>query len=110
MKVFNTYFYEVLKGTKPVALVTCEGEIANKITEKLKKSGLDYTLQNLPNPDKNRSSKVNIFFGAKECIEVVEKFLSKPLDDLDPFEDFILGAILGYDIKIQCKRLLNRSR
>lgn len=70
---------------------------------KLQKENLRYFIQSLPN------SKVNIFFGAKECIEIVENFLNKPMCKFSPFEDFILGAILGYDIKLQCKRLLKRS-
>ena len=95
MRVFSTYLYEVLKGTKPAALVTCEENLLGQMLPKLQKENLRYFIQSLPN------SKVNIFFGAKECIEIVEKF--------SPFEDFILGAILGYDIKLQCKRLLKRS-
>ncbi len=100
---FSTYLYEVLKGTKPAALVTCEENLLGQMLPKLQKENLRYFIQSLPN------SKVNIFFGAKECIEIVENFLNKPMCKFSPFEDFILGAILGYDIKLQCKRLLKRS-
>jgi len=103
MRVFSTYLYEVLKGTKPAALVTCEENLLGQMLPKLQKENLRYFIQSLPN------SKVNIFFGAKECIEIVENFLNKPMCKFSPFEDFILGAILGYDIKLQCKRLLKRS-
>jgi len=103
MRIFNTYLYEVLKGTKPLALITFESSLLDKAAAKLQKEGLEYFVQNLPN------SKVNLFFGAKECIKVVEKFLNKPLCALSSYEDFILGVILGYDIKLQCKRLIQRS-
>lgn len=103
MKVFNTYLYEVSKGTKPMALVTCEAGLLEKILSKLKKESIPYCVQNLPN------SKINIFFGKKACVDVVEKFLDKPLDKLSLYEDFILGTLLGYDIILQCKRLLERD-
>ena len=72
MRVFSTYLYEVLKGTKPAALVTCEENLLGQMLPKLQKENLRYFIQSLPN------SKVNIFFGAKECIEIVENFLNKP--------------------------------
>lgn len=104
MRVFDTYLYEVAKGTKPAALVTCEAVLLEKILPKIKHMDLSYFVQNLDR------EKVNVFFGKQECIDVVEKFLDKPLCELSIFEDFILGAILGYDIKLQCKRLLKRSK
>lgn len=104
MRIFDTYLYEVSKGTKPAALVTCEAVLLDKILPKLKHKDLSYFVQNL---DKG---KVNLFFGNKECIDVIKKFLDKPLCSLSSLEDFILGAILGYDVKLQCKRLLERNK
>ncbi len=103
LRVFNTYLYEVLKGTKPVALVTFERPLLDKVLLKLQKEKVGYFVQNLS------MDKVNLFFGKKECINVIEKFLNKPMCEFSPFEDFILGSILGYDIELQCKRLLDRS-
>lgn len=103
MRVFDTYFYEVLKGTKPVALVTCESSFKDKIAKKLEKAGLDFIIQDVSD------LKINIFFGKKDCMGVIKKFFMKPLNSLNPYEDFILGAILGYDIKLQCKRLLEKT-
>ncbi len=103
MRVFNTYLYEIQKGTKPVALVTCGVNLHDEILTKLKKSNISYSVQ------KVSENKMNIFFGKKECIDVIDTHLSKPLDALNPFEDFILGAILGYDISLQCKRLLQKT-
>lgn len=102
LRIFNTYLYEVSKGTKPVALVTCESSLLNKCLPKLQKENMSYFVQKLS------SDKINLFFGNSECIDVVKKFLNKPMCEFSPFEDFILGSILGYDIKLQCKRLLGR--
>lgn len=101
MNVFNTYLYEVLKGTKPVALLTCAVLFEEKIVKKLEKAGLDYVIQHLSN------DKINVFFGKKPCIELIRAALLKPLNELNPYEDFILGTILGYNIEAQCRRFLD---
>ncbi len=103
MRIFDTYLYEVLKGTKPVALVTCDSALLDRAFCKLKQKDLSYFVQNIGD------GKTNLFFGKKECIDVIEKFLNKPLCALSPLEDFTLGIILGYDVCLQCKRLLDRS-
>ncbi len=103
MRVFNTYLYEVLKGTKPVALVTCENSLKGKIVSRLEKENIPFSVLDIDN------SKINVFFGNKECIDVVKKIFMVPLCSLSPYEDFILGAILGYDIKLQCKRFLEKT-
>ena len=100
---FSTYLYEVLKGTKPAALVTCEENLLGQMLPKLQKGKFEIFYS------KFAKFQSKYFFGAKECIEIVENFLNKPMCKFSPFEDFILGAILGYDIKLQCKRLLKRS-
>ena len=35
--------------------------------------------------------------------------VTRPLNMLTPEEDFILGAMLGYDICAQCKRYCDRK-
>lgn len=35
--------------------------------------------------------------------------ITRPLDQLSPEEDFILGALLGYDIRMQCERYCSRK-
>lgn len=102
MRVFDTYLYEVSKGTKPAALVTVEVSSLDVIKKKLQKKGFDFIVQEIQN------SKANVFFGKKECIDVIRVFL-KPLSELNPYEDFILGTILGYDTKIQCERFLSKA-
>ena len=52
---------------------------------------------------------INVFFGDKKCIEVIKSFKPTNLTKLSLEEDFILGALLGYDIKVQCERYLKRT-
>lgn len=101
MRVFNTYLYEISKGTKPAALVTLEISNLDIIKKKLKDKGFDFIVQEL------QDSKVNVFFGKKECMDAIRAFL-KPLSKLNPYEDFILGTILGYSPCVQCKRFISK--
>ena len=48
--------------------------------------------------------RINLFFGCDECIEAICLLVNRPLNKLTPEEDFILGAMLGYDICVQCRR------
>ena len=45
-----------------------------------------------------------MFFRDGECVNMICKVVDKPLNKLTPEEDFILGALLGYDLSIQCRR------
>ena len=55
------------------------------------------------------SRKVNLFFGKRECIHAIRRMVDRPLNQLTPEEDFILGAMLGYDICAQCERYCLRK-
>ncbi len=103
MRIFNTYLYEVSKGTKPVALITCDDFLRERIVKKLEKEKMHFVLQDVC------EGKTNIFFGVKECIQVIKKIAVKPLNELSIEEDFILGTILGYDVRLQCRRFLEKS-
>ena len=52
--------------------------------------------------------KVNLYFGEPSCLELVRTFVHKPLNRLTPEEDFMLGALLGYDLVRQCERYCRR--
>ncbi|WP_028910046.1 DUF2023 family protein [Prevotella sp. AGR2160] len=39
----------------------------------------------------------------------VRQMVNRPLNRLSPEEDFILGAMLGYDICAQCERYCERK-
>ena len=79
LKVFLNHVYEYKKGVRNMVL---------------------YTIG---------CNKINLFFGRRECIEVIQSMTSRPLNELTPEEDFILGAMLGYDICGQCLRYCKRK-
>ena len=99
--VLHAYIYELKKGTKLMALITVNTYFRERYCEKIKKNHLHCCIQNI-------GTKDNIFFGAKECIDIVSAFLSKKLHKLTPEQDFILGIMLGYNRSLQCKRYLNK--
>ena len=77
-------------------------ELINKVKSKC--CGIkDYIIQPVGN------DKINLFFGRKECINAIRFLVTQPLNKLSPEQDFILGAMLGYDICAQCKRYCERK-
>lgn len=55
-------------------------------------------------------NKINLFFGKRECMDAIRSFIDRPLNQLTPEEDFILGAMLGYDICMQCERYCRKKK
>ena len=102
MKIFVHHIYEYEKGLRKMVLYT--GPISEKIgiIEKLEKHGISYVINNIS------LKKINVFFGADECISVLKKFRTLELDKLSDTEDFILGTMLGYDLLVQCRRFVKR--
>ena len=95
--VFFHMMYELNKGLRSLALLTTTTENFEIIKERLDRCSYEYILE-------------NIFFGTKECIEVLKKFKKNSLRDFSPEEDFILGVLLGYNVQQQCKRYINRKK
>ncbi len=52
---------------------------------------------------------LNLYFGRSECLDAIRLIVNRPLNELTPEEDFILGAVLGYDICAQCQRFCKRK-
>ncbi|MDO4930548.1 MAG: DUF2023 family protein [Bacteroidales bacterium] len=104
MKLFMHQIYEFRKGVRNLVLCTMCPTCAAILRERLDTLKIDHLTQ--PVSDK----KVNLYFGDKLCLEAVKTFVHKPLSQLTPAEDFMLGAMLGYDIRQQCKRFCQRSR
>ncbi len=103
MKIFIHHIYEYRKGLRKMVLYTGASNKQNAIIEKLEKYNISYIIDNIA------PKKINVFFGADECINVVKNFKTIKLDKLDDYEDFILGTMLGYDLIIQCKRFVRRK-
>lgn len=86
-----------------MVLYTTSSDKKEKVEEKLKKQSIEYFVT-FPG-EKN----INVFFGDPLCIKVIKSFNPENLNLLNQEQDFILGALLGYDIKVQCKRYLQRK-
>ena len=71
---------------------------------RLKSQGIDYVIQRVD------ETKINLYFGRQECIDAVKLMIDKPLNELSPEEDFMLGAMLGYNICMQCERFCDKKR
>ena len=55
-------------------------------------------------------TKVNLFFGRPALVAMIGRIVTKPLHQLSPEEDFIVGTLLGYDKEEQCRRFLVRTK
>ncbi len=53
-------------------------------------------------------TKINIFFGNPDCVEIVKMFETESLNELTPEQDFILGIMLGYSREQQYTRYLKQ--
>ena len=103
LKVLVNHIYEYQKGVRPMLLFTCKKQYEEFATSRLANQDISFITQ--PVGNKN----INIFFGKEECINAIKLMVNRPLNQLSPEEDFILGALLGYDIRVQCERYCKRK-
>ena len=103
MKVLMNHIYEYKKGVRRMILFTCNRRFEDFATQRLGRRSIDYVVQ--PAGKEN----VNVYFGRRECLDAIRLFVTRPLNELSPEEDFILGAMLGYDICAQCERYCERK-
>ena len=104
MTVLMHHIYEYKKGLRSLVLHTMNAADRLQAESRLQHQHIAY----LVCPVNER--KINIFFGAEECVEVVRNFGDKRLNEFTPEEDFILGIMLGYDRVRQCNRYLHRCQ
>ena len=98
MRVLMNHIYEYKKGVRRLVLYTFNQRYVKYAVERLEHQGIEYIIVPLGN------DRVNLFFGRRECLDVVRMIVDRPLSQLTPEEDFMLGALLGYDISVQCER------
>ena len=103
MKIFVHHIYELQKGIRYMALCTIDKTDESFAIQRLEKSGLEYEICPI------NAHRLNLFFGKKECIDIVRLICNRPLNLLTPEEDFILGTMLGYDVCQQCERYNHRK-
>lgn len=103
MKVLIHHIYEFRKGLRSLVMHTLPSRQMLEATAKLRKYGIDYHIHAIG------KENINVFFGAPECVSVVRTICGvKKLNELTPEEDFVLGSMLGYDIRKQCERYLRK--
>ncbi|MFV0344768.1 MAG: DUF2023 family protein [Bacteroidales bacterium] len=103
MEVLNHHIYEYKKGLRNLVLHTMSSEYLEQVENRLQKQNIDYFIRHIS------PKKMNVFFGKKECVKIIDSFNKKSLSQLTPEEDFILGIMLGYDRMLQCERFLSRT-
>ena len=103
LKVLMNHIYELQKGVRQMVLFTCDKRYGDQTIERLESQGIPYVLQ--PAGQKN----LNVYFGRRECLEAIRLIVTRPLNQLTPEEDFILGTMLGYDLCAQCERYCKRK-
>lgn len=100
MEVFLHHIYEYQKGIRNLILHTTEKENIDFIKNKLNAENISFIIYPLG------CNRINVFFGAKECVEVIKNIDKPSLTTYTPEEDFMLGIMLGYDRRRQCERYL----
>jgi len=103
LRIFLNHIYELKKGIRSMVLYTMSKDYEEFAICRLKSQNIFYLKQEV------NSKKINLFFGKKEYMDAISMFIDRPLNLLTPEEDFILGAMLGYDIGKQCKRFCGRK-
>lgn len=103
LKVLMNHIYEFRKGVRQMVLFTCHKRYEESARQRLEHCSIPYLVQ--PAGRQN----LNLYFGRKECLDAIRLIVNRPLNELTPEEDFILGAVLGYDICAQCERFCRRK-
>ena len=104
IRVLMNHIYEYKKGVRRMILFTCPRRFEQQACRRLESQSIDYVVQPAG------SDNVNVYFGRRECLDAIRLFVTRPLHELTPEEDFILGAMLGYDICVQCERYCARKQ
>lgn len=100
MQVLSHHIYEYRKGIRRLVLHTMQSKCRQCAEQRLKDNDIFYWIQTV------NEKTINVFFGDRECVEVICSFGEKLLNQYTPEEDFILGVLLGYDTTKQCQRYM----
>ena len=94
LKVFLNHIYEFKKGVRRMVLYTTNKKYEDFAVKRLANQRIKFIVQQVDD----------------ERIEAIRLLVNRPLNKLTPEEDFILGAMLGYDICVQCRRYCDRKQ
>jgi len=86
IQVLMNHIYELHKGVRHMVLFTCNKKYSEQTIKRLESQGIPYLLQ--PAGQQN----LNVYFGRRECLEAIRLIVTRPLNQLTPEEDFILGT------------------
>lgn len=100
MEAFYHNIYEYQKGVRHLCLNTFNAKYRQQAEERLKKEKISYVIHNIG------LEKINVYFGSRACVDIVESFNNINLSTLTPEQDYMLGIMLGYDRLMQCERYL----
>lgn len=103
IQIFKHHIYEYHKGIRNMVLHTMHSCYREEAEDILTRKGIAFHTS--PVSD----IKINIFFGSTSCVDIIKSFGHKTLNDYTDEQDFILGIMLGYDRKDQCKRYNKRK-
>jgi hypothetical protein len=104
MKVLMNHIYEYKKGVRRMVLFTFNKRYEQFARTRLERQGISYIIKPVGCGD-----RLNLLFGRKECLDAIRLLVTRPLNELTPEEDFILGTLLGYDVCAQCERFCERK-
>lgn len=102
MQVLKHHVYEYKKGIRNMVLHTMRKAEKEKVIHFLKTKEVHFWIFEV------NESKINIFFGNPDCVEIVKTFETESLNELTPEQDFMLGIMLGYSREQQYKRYLKQ--
>ncbi|MDD7559212.1 MAG: DUF2023 family protein [Bacteroidales bacterium] len=104
IKVLAEQIYLYQKGVRPLVLFTCNRRYLSYAERLLGHHGIPYIVKPI-----GKGIRLNLFFGKAECLQAIRILVKNPITALSPEEDFILGALLGYDLSVQCERYCHRK-
>jgi len=96
--------YELRKGVRQLFLLTMSQREARAVQQRLLRERVSVHVQGVS------STKLNLYFGQSSYVEIARRIAVRPLNQLSPEEDFMLGILLGYERGQQCNRYLDRVR
>ncbi|MBN2167288.1 MAG: DUF2023 family protein [Marinilabiliaceae bacterium] len=104
MQVLKHHIYEYKKGIRNMVLHTMKRNEKKKAIYLLNMKAVHFWISEV------NETKINIFFGNPECVEIVKSFRVESLNKLTPEQDFMLGIMLGYSREQQYSRYLKQCK
>jgi hypothetical protein len=104
IQVLKHHVYEYKKGVRNMVLHTMKSTEKEKAVFFLQLKDVNFWICEVS------GTKINVFFGNPECVEIVKSFQANSLSELTPEQDFMLGIMLGYNREQQYSRYLKQSK